>query len=387
VLSETEARTLHAQALVIDAKFPGALSVPSERVQALFDAELEKHERGEIWRQAMYAKVKALAIDELWKRPEVRKAYLDLWKKSGLTAGLAVVAAVQPDGEIAFPDAVRGLASDIYTPVNTSGGKIRVATSAADIEDAHKTGGHAMIVGFENSTPIGADLGRVDFFHQFGVRSVQLTYNAQNLVGGGCTEPGASGLTRFGRALVERLNEKKIAVDVSHANDRTTLDAAKTSKAPISLNHGAARALFNHARASSDETFKAVAGTGGFVGILVVSAFLQATDAGTMDDWAEHVEHVARLIGVDNVGIGCDTGDIYQIPQKKAKFERHYPPTYPWHGFTAADRTHVTDLPGYDSMVDWPNLTVHLAKRGFNEGEIRGIIGGNYLRFFKDVVG
>jgi membrane dipeptidase len=118
-----------------------------------------------------------------------------------------------------------------------------------------------------------------------------------------------------------------------------------------------------------------------------MNAFLHGKQGGTLDHWAEHVEHIARLVGVDHVGIGCDTGDIYQIAPERTSWELHYPPTYPWHGFTPKHVTHLTELDGYKTMLDWPNLTVHLAKRGFNEDEIRGIVGGNYLRFFRDVVG
>src|SRR5438876_9499010 len=210
-LTPDEAIALHRRSLVIDSKFPGALSVPSPRVEALFAAELDRLGKG-TYRQAIYTTVKALAVQELWSRADVREAYLDVWKRSGLTAGLTATAAVQPDGEVAFPDAIRTMAAEVYAPVLTSGGRIRVAVSAHDLEEAQRTGGHALIIGWENSTPIGADLGRLDLFHNFGVRSVQLTYNLRTLVGDGCMEPAGSGLSRFGTALIERLNEKRMIV-------------------------------------------------------------------------------------------------------------------------------------------------------------------------------
>jgi membrane dipeptidase len=355
-------------------------------VQALFDRELESLGQG-TYRQAIYAKVKALAVRELWERDDVRRTYLDVWCRSGLTAGLTATAAVQPDAETAFPDAIRTMAAEVFTPVLTSGGKIRVATSAADIEEAHRSRGHALIIGWENSTPIGADLGRVDLFYNYGVRSVQLTYNLRNLVGDGCMEPAGAGLSRFGAALIERLNEKRMIVDVSHASEALVADAARASRSPVSMNHTGAKSVYRYDRNASDESLKAVAATGGYVGVYVVAAFLQANDEGTLDQWADHVEHIARLVGVDKVGIGCDSGDIYQVPPERATFASHYPPTYPWHGFTERHRTHFVNFDRYRTMLDWPNLTVELAQRGFNEQEIRGIIGGNYLRLFRDVVG
>src|SRR6266542_6542213 len=264
-LTPGEARSLHHGALVIDSKFPGALSVPSPRVQGLFDEELDRLGRG-TYRQAVYAKVKALAVKELWERQDVRTAYLDVWARAGLTAGLTATAAAQPDGEAAFPDAIRTMAAEVYAPVLSSGGRIRVAVRAADIEEAHRSGGHALIIGWENSTPIGADLSRLDLFHSLGVRSVQLTYNLRNLVGDGCMEPAASGLTRFGTALIERLNDKRMIVDVSHASEALVLDAARTSTAPISMNHTGAKAVYRYDRNATDDAIKAVASTGGYIG-------------------------------------------------------------------------------------------------------------------------
>ena len=385
-LTPDEAEALHRDALVIDSKFPGALSVPSPRIRALFEAELEKLGT-QTYRQAIYAKVKTAAVQELSARPEARAAYLDVWRRSGVTAGLTATAAVQPDGEVAYPEAIRAIAAEVYAPVVNSGGTLRVAVRAEDIEHAHRSGGHALIIGWENSTPIGADLGRLDLFHNFGVRSVQLTYNLRNLAGDGCMEPNGAGLSRFGAALVERLNEKRMIVDVSHGSEALVLDAARTSTRPISMNHTGAKAVYDYDRNASDAALRAVAATGGYVGVYVVAAFLQADDVGSLDRWSDHVEHIARVVGVDRVGIGCDSGDIYQVPPERARFESHYPPTFPWHGFTARHRTQFTDFDRYRTMLDWPNLTKQLAARGFNEDEIRGIVGGNYLRFFREVVG
>ena len=385
-LTRDEALALHRQAMVIDSKFPGSLSVPSSRVKGLFENELGRLGSG-TYRQAIYSKVKALAVEELWSDDSVRTSYLDVWDRAGLTAGLVSTVGVHPDGEVAYADAIRNMASEVYAPVLSSSGKIRVAVRSQDIEDAHRSGEHALIIGWENSTPLGSDLGRIDMFHSFGVRSVQLTYNMRNLVGDGCMEPSGSGLTRFGGALIDRLNEKRMIVDVSHGSEALILDAAKASARPISMNHTGARSVYRYDRNASDEAMKAVAGTGGYVGIYVVAAFLQPNDEGTLDQWADHVEHIARLIGVDKVGIGCDSGDIYQVPPARADFQSHYPPTYPWHGFTAAHRTQFTEFDRYRTMLDWPNLTAQLAARGFNEDEIRGVIGRNYLNFFREVVG
>src|SRR5262249_18276214 len=125
-----EARQLHHDALVIDTKFPATLSVPSDRVRALFD---EERKRPGAYRQQVYARTKSAAVRELWNESEAKSAYHELWRSSGVTAGLVSTAHNQPDGEVAFPDSIRALGSEVYTPVLTSQGKIRIAVRAKDI--------------------------------------------------------------------------------------------------------------------------------------------------------------------------------------------------------------------------------------------------------------
>ncbi|MGH2384382.1 MAG: dipeptidase [Candidatus Limnocylindria bacterium] len=335
----------------------------------------------------MYARTKAAAVRELWESPEARASYQDLWARTGLTAGVVGTIHGQPDGEIAFRESLRTIANEIYAPILTSEGRIRLAVGAKDIEDAHRSGAHAMVIAWENSTPLGHELGNIDLFYNLGLRCVQLTYNLRNLAGDGSTERGGGGLSHFGAALVERLNERRMIVDLSHASMPLARDVLQASRIPPCISHGAAREIFDHDRGTTDDVIKAVGDRGGYVGVCVVSGFLQGRDQGTLDDFADHVEHVARLAGIDAVGIGTDVGDIYTIPAETATFETHYPPGFPWHGFTAAHRTYVTKMDGYGSVEDWPNLTGHLARRGFNEDELRKILGLNFLRYFGDVVG
>jgi membrane dipeptidase len=383
-LTPDEARQLHHNALVIDTKFPGMLSVPSARVRAVFDEERKKPG---VFRQQVYARTKAAAVRELWRAAEARAGYLDMWRQSGLTAGVVSTVLGQPDGEVAFQECLRTTANEVYAPILASGGEIRIAVKAQDIEDAHRARTHAIVVGWENSTPLGADLGRLDLFYNLGLRNVQLTYNLRNLVGDGCAERTSSGLSKFGVELVERLEERRIMVDVAHASPSLARDVLRVAKAPVCITHGSARDLFDHDRGTPDDVLKSIGERGGYIGIYVVAGFLQGRNEGSLGDVADHLEHVARLVGVDHVGIGTDFGDIYTIPAETARFETHYPPGFGWHGFTAAHRTFITKMTDYESVLDWPNITVQLARRGFTEDELRKILGLNYLRFFREIVG
>jgi membrane dipeptidase len=388
-LGPSEARQLHAEALVIDSKYSGTLSVPSPRVSQFFEEHLQNFGKpGGLDRRTIEARTKDLAARELWESADVRKAYINQWKQVGVNAGLASVGLVSPPGEDAYVGCMSLISRDIYAPVLTSNGQIRVALSAADIEQAHETGTYALIVGCENSTPVSPHLDRIDHFYNLGMRYMQLTYNLRNLVGDGCTEGTDGGLSKFGHAFVERLNEKRMIVDVSHSGTRTAMDAIGQSKQPVCLSHGSAKTVYAHDRASDDAVLKAVADGGGYIGVYVVPGFLQGNREAHLDQWAEHLEYIVRLAGIDAVGIGTDLGEVNTIPAELATFETHYPPGgFPWHGFTRKHQSYHTRMHGFRNLLDWPNLTVHLAKRGFKEDEIRKIIGLNFLRFFREVVG
>src|ERR1044072_5942183 len=154
---------------------------------------------------------------------------------------------------------------------------------------------------------MGEDAGRVESSSDLGVRVVQLTYTPANSRGGGSMAPQNRGLTRFGREVVERLNAARLMVDLSHSGERTCLDAARASAAPISINHTGCRALVDLPRNKTDEELRLVASRGGFVGIYFMP-FVNARSVCTAADVARHLEHAVNVCGEDHVGIGTDGG-------------------------------------------------------------------------------
>jgi membrane dipeptidase len=380
-INREEARRLHAEAFVVDTAHAGTYSVPSQRIRTERDALLRQGAH----RAQLMPALRKLAIAELKETSDACRAYRDLWDRTGVTVGLATTAAWEPSGEGGFEAAVHEIAQ-VQEMVRLSAGAVRLARSASDMERAHHERQHAIAIMWQNTTPLGHDLDRLDTFHALGLRIVQLTYNLRNLVGDGCTERNAGGLSRFGVALVERLNALRIAVDASHSSEAVGWDALRASTAPISLNHTAAKAIYQHDRGKADDLIKAVADRGGYIGVVLIAGFLTSATPATLDHFAEHVEHIARVAGVDAVGVGADMGGIYGMGPD-APFERYYRPGYPWHGFSPGHRTYVRKLDGFSTIEDWPNITVTLARRGFNEDELRKILGLNYLRFFREVVG
>ena len=137
--------------------------------------------------------------------------------------------------------------------IDVLGGEVALILTADDIERVYREGKHGVIIDFQDTIPFGTDIERIDLFYNLGLRQVQLTYNLRNLVGDGCTEHNASGITYFGRTVVERLNELNMIVDVSHCSEAVGWDAIELSTSPVIVSHSNAKAVTYHDRAKSDE--------------------------------------------------------------------------------------------------------------------------------------
>lgn len=261
--------------------------------------------------------------------------------------------------------------------------------SAADILRAKAEGKVGLIYGFQNALQIGDRLERVDIFGDLGVKVIQLTYNPRNTLGDGSMAPENRGLTPLGRQVVERLNARRIMVDLSHSGEQTCLDAIQASKAPISINHTGCRALTDLPRNKTDAELREVAQKGGFVGIYFMP-FLTLDGHPHAADVVAHIDHAVNVCGEDHVGIGTDgsvTGiddlQAYQASLAKeiearraagigATGER--PDTYPF----------VVDLRGEGQFRKLAGL---LKEKGYSTARIEKIMGRNFLRYAHDIWG
>lgn len=259
--------------------------------------------------------------------------------------------------------------------------------SVQDIWRAKDEGKIGLIFGFQNAAMMGSDARRVDVFADLGVKVIQLTYNPANQLGGGCMAPETLPLTAFGREVIERLNARRVMVDLSHSGRQTCLDAARFSKQPISINHTGCRALVNVPRNKTDEELRLVADRGGFVGIYFMM-FLDRTGHATAADVVAHIEHALKVCGEDHVGIGTDGGTTsvddlaaYTLALRKEHERRvaqgvaapgEGPDTYPF----------VVDLRG---PGEFRKLARLLAARGHSERLIEKILGGNFIRYAREI--
>jgi len=271
--------------------------------------------------------------------------------------------------------------------------RIQAARGAADVERLNARGIKSCILCIEGGHAIADDLHVLRMFHELGVRYLTLTWNNSNSWADGCgEEPRHGGLTSFGREVVREMNRIGMIVDVSHVHEKTFWAAIETVARPVMASHSCARALCDHRRNLRDEQLRAVAKNGGVVGVNFYPAFVSETyrraaapiharetedlkrakgdaeidairkraDAEelalpppSIDDVVAHIEHISEVAGVDHVGLGADFDGVPTLPK------------------------------GLEGCARLPALTARLVERGFDEAEIRKILGGNMLRVMR----
>lgn len=254
--------------------------------------------------------------------------------------------------------------SDVLTGVDTF----------SDILDAKKQGKVAVIMGLQNADHFQRP-SDVKSFYELGQRCAQLTYNSQNRIGSGSTDRVDGGVSDFGADIIKAMNEVGMLVDVSHSGDRTTLDAIAISEKPMSITHSNCRALIDHPRVKTDEAIKALAAKDGVMGITGVRNFVSKTDPTTIVNYADHIDHVVKLVGIDHVGIGTDA-DLYGYddtsPEMNKMLRGAYKDSY-------AFREKI-DIDGFDHPLKMFDLTEELIRRRYSDANIEAVLGGNFQR-------
>jgi membrane dipeptidase len=257
------------------------------------------------------------------------------------------------------------------------------AHSAADIRRAKEKNKVGIVLGWQNTYAIEQNLDNLRLFRDLGVRVIQLTYNTQNLVGSGCWESRDSGLSDYGRDVVDLMNELGILVDLSHVGDATSSDAIAHSKKPVAYTHCFPNALLGHPRNKSDDMLKKLADKGGFVGVVAYTPFMPKGDDSTVDDVLDGFEYMINLVGEDQVGIGTDFTQGYDI----AFFNYLRSDKGLGRALSKPFAKRPDNPIGLDGPAEYPNLTAAMVKRGWSEKRIRKILGENWLAFLEEVWG
>lgn len=265
------------------------------------------------------------------------------------------------------------------------------ALSAADIRRAKAEGKHAAWLNTQLAT--GMEKNFIDLLepaHQMGLRMVMLTYNLWNLIGAGCMERTDAGISNYGAECIARMNELGILIDTGHCGRQTTLDACKLSKKPVIASHTAAEGVYAHKRAKTDAELKALAATGGVIGVYNLPFFIAPPqEKGRQADinhWLDQIDYIVNLVGWEHVGIGTD----WPMSLPDSILIEVFVPGSLKRGFDAQrDRLgeSLNSLDGFADYRDFPNITRGLVKRGYNDAQIRGILGENFMGVFEAVCG
>lgn len=311
-----------------------------------------------------------------------RREFVDWYIEGGVTACCPTVGSTAPAEET-----LRNLGA--WKRFMRSREDLVQVTAVSDIERAKRERKLGLVFHFQGADPIENDLDLVEAYHALGVRMVQLTYNVRNRVGDGCEEKTDAALSAFGADLVARLNENRIVVDCSHTGYRTTMDAIERSTRPAVFSHANAFSVHPSPRNIRDDQIKAAAASGGLVGVNGFPAFLGTAAQPTMDDFLAHLDYMVELAGIDHVALGIDYYEgmhpVANAEQAAAFFkqqlaqrrwsEASYPP--PPHHYPQ----------GMSTPKELPNLTARLLARGYKADDVRKIIGGNWMRVFREVWG
>jgi len=307
-----------------------------------------------------------------------------------------------------FAQKTLDLIDSVYQQAARHPDRMMMAFNTADIERAHKEHKFAALMGIEGGHSIENDIHLLRDFYRLGVRYMTLSWSNTNEWADSSGDINDSkvqhhdGLTDFGKQVVLEMNRLGMMVDISHVADKTFWDAIATTKAPVIASHSSSRALVNHPRNMTDDMLRAVAKNGGVVQVNFFAGFddakySEATQAQAKDrdaaidaalakkratgekvtfvdedqverEWLskiprpplssmiDHIDHIAKVAGVDHVGLGSDFDGVS--------------------GATPA---------GLDSAADLPKITQALLDRGYSADDIRKILGGNLLRVFREV--
>ncbi|MBM4187876.1 MAG: dipeptidase [Gemmatimonadetes bacterium] len=252
--------------------------------------------------------------------------------------------------------------------------------SAGDFDRVKGSGKLGVMLGVQNSEHFRTP-NDVATFYGMGQRVSQLTYNSRNMIGNGSTERRDEGLSDFGVRIVEKMNEIGMGVDVSHCGDKTSLDAFEASKKPVLVTHSNVRALNpGHPRCKPDEVIRAVGKAGSVMGITGVRNFVKGSEPTTIDDMIDHFEYVAKMIGVEHVGVGSDIDlDGYDDmpPEDYKRLKAGFKGSYAFR-----DKIDIDEVAHPKRMYD---LTDGLIRRKYSDDQILGILGGNFRRVFSQI--
>jgi len=212
------------------------------------------------------------------------------------------------------------------------------------------------LLALEGAGPLCGRAGLLRVLFRLGLRLLGLAWNGRNDFADGVLVSGGAGLTGAGRALIALAEELGVVVDLAHLGQSGFWDVMGMARKPVVVSHANARALVDNRRNLDDSQLRAVAGCGGVVGVNLYPPFLTSAPTATVDDVLRHLDHLLRMAGPAAVGLGLDFDGIETTP---------------------------VDLP---DMAALPRLVAALGRLGLDQQGLTGLLGGNWLRVFHQIL-
>ena len=258
------------------------------------------------------------------------------------------------------------------------------AKTSKDILKAKQDKKVAIIFGFQNSAPIANDIFLVEKFFDKGLRFMQLTYNNQTPLAGGCFEPKDSGVSRFGKAVIEEMNRLGMIVDLSHAGKQTCIEAIEFSNKPVAISHANPTFFHKSIRNIDDDVLKQLANKNGFIGLSLYPYHLKNLGECTAEEFCSMIKELINLIGEDNIGIGSDLclnwPDDVVMWMRNGKWTKKID-----YGESKDKNPKWPKLPSwYKLPSDLKNLFKTMCKNNISEKVAAKIVGENWFNFMKN---
>lgn len=253
--------------------------------------------------------------------------------------------------------------------------------TAADIIKAKQEKKLALGLTFQGTNPLEKNLDYLYLFYELGIRSLILAYNVQNSVGGGSADSYDRKLTPYGKHLVKQMDKLGMLIDCSHMNLISALDVIEESEHPIMFSHSAVKNLLNVKRNLTDEVIKKCAQNGGIIGLdgIDILFYDEKRNANFIESFVDHVSYIAEMVGIEHIALGLD--QVYFLDTFSQFLEKNnvsYPRNY---------STTVNSIKKCVTPKDILTIIECLLRRGFHEDDINKILGENYLRVIRKVIG
>ena len=305
----------------------------------------------------------------------IRRYYLDNWKAAGVNL---IVSAIFIDNlflpEMALKNALKQIEL-LHKDIDLCEGEVVLVKSMKQLDETIASGKIGVMMSLEGLEPFGNEVGMLRIFYELGVRAAGLVWSRRNYAGDGSffqprEEGRKGGLTDFGVRAIYEMERLGMLVVVSHLNDEGFWDVVNFTRKPFIASHSNARGLVPILRNLDDDQLKAVADSGGVIGINGMKKFLvenpDTQDA--VEGICEHIEYMISKVGTDHVGLGFDLYD--SLCSCELRFNFGPPPQ------DDALRSHREML----------LITQKLLDRGMEEETIKKILGGNFLRVYRETI-